>query len=471
MRGRWTERWRPFAPWLALAAGLLAVAPAALAPLWDADLWWIVTAGDAVLRGEGVPRVNGWSFTAPTRPWVMHEWLLGVSYAALTRASLATLALVRVGAVAAVVFAAWRRPAHPLARAAALWCALLVFGGRFESARPVGVVAALAAVFASVAFDPRFGRGHALALAAMSALWANVHGSFPLGVAIALCAAVEATGDRRARWAAVAGVCLATLATPYGPGLHALVLRYVTGADGDATAVVHARVLEWWPLWRAPLRVATAGELAGTVGLTVTWVMALRERRWRGRALLGLALVAMALRHNRHLGLAGVVGATLAAEVWSSWMGAEGEAAPRWRWLPLAVMAAGALAWAPVAVGRTESEWVDPTRDDDDVRALVEAMPRGARVWATLPYTGWVLRHRPQGARVYWDSRNDCYPAEVLRVAFDVNDGVMAPEAAAEALSRAGTTRAVAPCASRAARSLARWRVLARRGGQCVWGP
>ncbi len=65
---------------------LLAVLLAGSALLWhttgDLDLLLHDRAGQDILDGQGVPRVNGYSFTAADHRWLDHEWLFQVAVAA-----------------------------------------------------------------------------------------------------------------------------------------------------------------------------------------------------------------------------------------------------------------------------------------------------------------------------------------------------------------------------------------------------
>lgn len=54
--------------------------------LSDPDGWWVAAAGRQMLDTGQVPHENGWSFTAPDHPWVMHEHGLGPLYALGTQA-------------------------------------------------------------------------------------------------------------------------------------------------------------------------------------------------------------------------------------------------------------------------------------------------------------------------------------------------------------------------------------------------
>lgn len=472
MRATTLDRER-LAAYVMLAAVTLVGLRAAVSPLWDADIWWILRAGESVLSGAGVPRVNAWSFTAPRHPWVMHEWLYGALCAALVRlGGLSLLAWPRLVAVAVAAWSSWRiaaREAPPWVASLAVCASLGVFGGRFESPRPVGVCASLAVLCASMAFAPRLTRAQAVAYALVCALWANLHGSAPLGAVIALCA-LATPGDRVHRALACVGSVAALFATPYGASLPALVARYLTGAPDDAVALVHARIVEWWPLWRDPLRVATPLELCVAMALAAVWIFALGDARWRPRAALGLALLAMALRHNRHLALAGLVGVPLAAgPLASRWGASAGDAVSSGVRRIAGPMACALLAWALAAATWSPSRWADPTDVDDAVRDAVRALPDGARVFAALPFTGWVIWHGAPRVTVFYDTRNDCYPAEVLREGLDANDGLLTAARTDELLRSRRSSHAIVRCDGPTARALAGWTRVSSRAGVCVF--
>lgn len=458
----------------ASVAAALTLFKAAVTPLWDADLWWILRAGQLTLAERAVPVANRFSFTAPTHPWVMHEWLFGVGYALAHKlGGMAAIACVRLSIVAslcAVVIVSCARDASAGLAGVLAAVALLVYGGRFESPRPVGMSALFAVAAVALVFDPRFSRRHALAFAAVMLVWTNAHGSFPLGLGVAFVALFEPTGERRARFEALALGSAATLVNPYGLRMHALVERYVTGGDADAVSLVHTRILEWWPLLRAPLRVASVPELLGAVMLAAVGFASLRERRWRPRAVLILGLLAMALRHNRHLALAGVLGVMLSAAPLSSWLKASEnrlKISASLRWM-LPAVALSLVSFGLVARARSEGQWVDASEVDESFARLLRGTPSGARVYVSLPFTGWAVL---QGASVFFDTRNDCYPREVLSLGFDVNDARMTPGVASERLRALGTSHAVLECDSRVASMFSSWRRTARDGAVCRFEP
>ncbi len=460
------ERLDRRAPLVCAVLVALAAVPAALAPLWDADLWWILHAGDELLTRGAVPRVNGWSWLCPDHAWVMHEWGFGALYALLARADLSTLALVRLAAVSLVAGAAsWRasRDARPWVACALVALTVTLFGGRFESARPVGIAHALACALAMVAFEEGFAMRHAAVCVALSLVWANAHGSVTLAWAVLAIACGVSAGDRRARVVALVGSVAATFATPHGAAMPALAWHYLRG-DG-ALAVVHARIVEWWPLWRAPLAVVPWHERAGLAAVALVAVAGLRTPRWRPRSALVLVLTVMALRHARHAALAGLVGAPLMAAVAGAWTGG----VPRRRWIVEAAVpwALGLVVWG-AARGRDEGAWIDASAQDEALRAWVTTLPAGARVFAELPYAGFVRWAGGGRVRVFFDPRNDCYEPAVLTRALDLNDGRLARTRTVPALVDAGTTHAVARCASSFRRAMPvapDW----QRDGVCAW--
>jgi hypothetical protein len=466
------------AVFLCVASVLLVVIPAAAMPLWDVDLGWILRAGADALAEQTVATRNRYSYTAPEVPWVMHEWGIGIVYAWLVaHAGVASLALVRIAAVATVTgVGLWRlgRDSRVTVIAGCLSVALLVFGGRFESPRPVGMIYALACTVASLVFEKEFTWKHGSAVVCTTWLWTQLHGSFPLALILCAAAVWLPEGERRVRVGTLLGSAAVTCINPYGMSLHALALRYATGASGDATAVVHERVLEWWPLWRDPLRTTSPAMMVCTIALTILWIFSLRDVRWRPRALVCLLLTAMAVQHNRHVGIAGMVGAILAGGPIESWLlrrhnnDKDVSQKPLW----VGSMVAGVVSlivWFALAKTRTVERWIRADQRPDAVHALVRSLPRNARVFVDFSYAGWALWAGRSDVRVFFDARNDCYPAEILRAAFDINDGLAEPTRANVTLRTWHTSHAVVRCTGRAAKYFTNWRLIERRVDVCLY--
>jgi len=399
--------------------------------------------------------------------------MLGALYAALVSAlGVGGLAFVRLGAVAVTALGLHRAAApesHPNVAAAAVSVALLGYGDRFASPRPMGVVLALAALVLAVGFDPGFRARHVAMLGALGWVWACCHGSYPLAFVL-LVAALGEPGNRRARLLGLVVLAVGVSCTPYGLSLHGLVGRYLAAGPDDPTGVVHTRILEWWPLLRAPLRVATVAQLGGYALLCGAAVAMLRVPRWRWRGLVMAVLLAMALQHNRHLFVAATVSLGLVAAPLSAWWASP--ATVPWRGAGWAV-ALGMLLPVVLALGalrgRSEGQWLDPSRDDEDLTALVGELPPGARVFVGLPFVGWALWVGDPAMRVFWDPRNDCYPARVVRQALDLEDGRVTAVQAQAWLSETGTTHAVVLCEGPTARLLRDGTVPSRRGRLCMF--
>ena len=66
---------------IALLAPLVLGLSLAYHSLADLDIWLHDRAGQDILTGNGIPRTNTYSFTAPRHIWVDHEWLFQVTVA------------------------------------------------------------------------------------------------------------------------------------------------------------------------------------------------------------------------------------------------------------------------------------------------------------------------------------------------------------------------------------------------------
>jgi tetratricopeptide (TPR) repeat protein len=211
---------------LAALAGLALLlwgASAAVTPLATNDVWIHLTTGRLILEEGRVPTVDRYSFTAEGQRYVAHEWLAALLYSLGERA----------GGTTGVILIAKLAPL--LAALACLALAARAAGARAAVALPLGVLTVtvlrhrvverpellalvlLAALLWLLWRDRRSG-GDAwiLALVPIEAVWANVHGSFPLGIGITLLFAGAEAADRilgrRDRLAAAVGVAGSLLA-------------------------------------------------------------------------------------------------------------------------------------------------------------------------------------------------------------------------------------------------------------------
>jgi hypothetical protein len=195
----------------------------------DGDTGWHIATGRWIATHGTVPRSDPFSFTARGHPWVAHEWLSELlMYGAWRFAGWSGLILL-FGTAAAALYAIialhlrrWQRPG-----AAALMMVYLSIGlAQSLFARPhLLALPMLAAWLIALLRARERERAPPLALAILMLVWANAHGSFVFGLALAgglgLEALVAAAPGERLRvvrqWGLFGIVSLAAaMATPAG---------------------------------------------------------------------------------------------------------------------------------------------------------------------------------------------------------------------------------------------------------------
>jgi hypothetical protein len=450
---------------LTLFAALHAMLGAAWVPVGDADVFWVAAAGRALLTSHAVPTTNLFSFSEPNRPWIMHEWLLGPLYA---------LGLARWGApffvaVALVVLAAglWivlratlGRAEHWLAGALLACVSTLFFLRRLQTARPTCVALLLPLLFTSLAFAPTFTLARGIACVLLEGLWANTHGSFPLGILLLTAAAIDRPRDRGRRLLAALGSLGATFVNPYGVRLHAFVWNYWSGSAGIFREI-HAAIPEFGNMREAWGSLIELPELLGFAVVTIMAVAALRTRTQRWRGLLCIGLLLMAARQARHLELAGLVSCMLLvpwADGWAAGLSAqpEGNAALRGRLVRMISGLSCALGLATFAIAwsvRKPSDWINREL------AFVEALPAiapGAKLYVPFRAAGMALWYGfPRGIRVFYDPRNDCYSVQTLRDFAKLGNAQTTPAEALRILAASGTDAVLIPSTHPLAATLA----------------
>lgn len=442
-------------------AALVVLAPFALcalavagAPLFDPDVWWIAAAGRVIAETHHVPTRNLFSFAEPAHPWVMHEWLYGLPYylgARLGGARFFQICGVAGGVALYVLYlraAVW--PRRHAAAGLALALLLVVVGNvALFAPRPSATSLVLPVAMAWLAFGGAWSRRRAALAVALELAWANLHGSFPIGLALLAVAGIEDAPARASRMATLAAALVATLATPYGPRLYGLVGGYAVGGDG-VFAVIQANIAEFAPLWRAPLMLDKLLPLAALAALALT---ALARRRLVARALFVLVLIAMALRSARHVTLALTIAPILLGPVLDDLFARRGgaplaAATRRMAERLLLVTAVFAAGWIVAANGKL-------TRDDAAVATLVDRLPDGARVYVPFrPSALAIWRAAPRGVLVLYDPRNDCYSRSTAERAMRLERGLGDAAALRADVEADGTNFAIVAARGPLARAL-----------------
>jgi hypothetical protein len=215
-----------------LAALLIALAIAAYTAFSvglfsDGDTSWHLAAGQLILDQASIPKVDPFSYTFAGKPWTAHEWLSEAIMAAAFEAGswngLAALFGAAMGLLLLILGLELRRWLSLRHMIIVLVPVLLVLVP-FTLARPHVLAWPLLAGWTLLLVRAREAeRAPALPWALLMIVWANLHGSFVIGLVLAGAFALEALvhqADRRqalARWALFGAASLAcALLTPHG---------------------------------------------------------------------------------------------------------------------------------------------------------------------------------------------------------------------------------------------------------------
>lgn len=405
----------------------------ALEPFGDQDVGWLAAAGRTLLETGEVPRTNGWGVTDAALPWTMHEWALGPLYAlALTHAGLAgavALGLVAAAITTALLVHGTVGRARSLG-AGALACVLAMLAARecLVEPRPAYLLLGAPIAMTLLAMRERFSWLAAGAAVLLELAWTQLHGSFPLGLAILAVAIGAYEADRRPRVAALVAAALATLLNPYGSALFGLVGRYVVGGD-DAAQAIHAHIAEFQPLWAAG---PVFGHPVRVLGVALAMIGAVEglargARPERAAALLALALALLAVLHARYVPQAVTLGAVLLVPRLDTALANVALARPTFdatlvaRRTSLAALVASALAVALVLGRGTHA---DEALGGDALPSLArDPRAAGRAAYVAFDAAGRYVWLAPPPARVFFDPRNDCYAASTARTAYALEEG------------------------------------------------
>lgn len=405
------RRWPPFALVAALLGFLLPLVHRPL--LLDGDTYWHLAAGQWMLELHAIPHTDPFSATMPGAPWVAHEWLSEVIMALVFGAGgwsgLQLLCGVAMGATVGLT-------AHYLQR----WLD--------QPAALVSITLAAASIVPSL-----FARPHLLALVPMTAwciamlragetqrvpswrwlpvmtLWANLHGSFVLGLALAGLLALEALHAATAprlpllrRWSVfLLAATLAAMCTPFG-------WRSLWHPFQLMQPELTATIAEWQPPNFNHLQPITL------ILMTLLYTALSRPLRLPlARILMLLGLLYMALKHGRHQMVAGLVGALVLAAPMGRGLGCAPVHGRRLRDAPawsVALLAIALLA-ASLRIGLPQQRGDDaatPLAALDHVPAALLSQP----VFNSYEFGGYLIyRH----VRPFVDGRADMYGSAFMQ--------------------------------------------------------
>ncbi len=232
---------------LAVAVASVLGGLAAAYPSADPDAWFHLSLGRQMVETGGIPATESTCAVSEGRPFTNHEWLydLGLweAWAAGGPAGTTAWRVLLAGLLTGLSAAfALRLGAGILPTILTVLLALPVVRPYLDL-RPHVAGYALALVFVHLLWARgRPGILRIVALCGVAAVWANVHGSFPLapilaGMRLLRPGTGESTRDRGAWAAAALATAAATLLNPWGPALYATVAHH--------GMPVHRMATEW----------------------------------------------------------------------------------------------------------------------------------------------------------------------------------------------------------------------------------
>ena len=297
-------------------AALCAFAAAAFAPqmLWDGDTLWHLKTGQWMLAHHQLLKADPFSFTVPGRSWTNLEWLSELVMAPIQAAGgwsgLDLFFGLMIGALAWILGAETIRRLPLFSWAAALFLAIACTTQSWL-ARPHLVALPILALWTVQLMRAReAGRAPTLWLLPVMTLWANVHGSFLLGLALIVPFAGEAVIEETAdRLKAARGWVLFGLAA----GACALVTPH--GVDGllHPIRIGSMRALQQIAEWKST-------DFSRPTALELSLVTALFALLYRGvkvplvRLVILLGLLHLTFKETRHQMVLAVVAVLLLAE-------------------------------------------------------------------------------------------------------------------------------------------------------------
>lgn len=392
-------------------AGLAAFSPQIF---HDGDTWWHLAAGSWMLAHHAVPARDIFSYTFAGAPWSTHEWLSEIlmagAFGAAGWSGLHVLFAFAFGATAAIVGCALRRQMDVIPALIATVLGLACVAGSLL-ARPHILALPLLALWTAMLVEARQQkRAPPLWLAGLMLPWANLHGTFAFGLALAAALGLEAAIEKPDRgvlkqWSIFVGASLvAACLTPQGLNGLLFPIRLLAmpgiGVIGEWAPSDITHITPFLLALLAMFFILAMGKVTVPVP----------------RAVLILALTYLAMAHARHEMLFGVAAPILAAPAMGiAWPSKEDRGRP---WLVpgmacvLALLVVVRLAWPAV-------------RGDDrtaPVTALAHVPPalRAKPVLNAYEFGGYLIF---QGVGVFIDSRADMYPADFLEKDFRLSSG------------------------------------------------
>ena len=387
----------------ALFAGLAGFALAAFSPglLNDGDTYWHIRAGEWMLAHRAVLRTDVFSYTMAGAPWHTQEWLaeilMALTWPARGWAGIHLLFAVCAGLTAGVVGFYVRKRVDMIAALLTVVLGLCCVTASLL-ARPHMLALPLLAIWtAGLAAAREKQEAPSWWLLPLIPLWANLHGSFAFGLALAGALCVEAVAEAPDRRKAATGwglfllaAAVSAMATPFG--FHTLLFPFQLSAMQGLAFIGEWQASDFSKPSALALALLTALFVLGSGKMKVPPL----------RLLLLLGLVWLALSHTRHQMLLGVTAPILlASSLAKSWPAREQPSSRLFA--PVAGVLLVAMIGARLALPAVRTDGpVTPA----SALAHVPQSLRQTPVLNGYGFGGYLIWG---GVKVYIDSRADLY--------------------------------------------------------------
>lgn len=379
----------------------------------DGDVSWHVAAGRWILEHGQIPTTDPFSFTMPGHPWIAHEWLAEIVYAAAYNfaghAGLAAVVSAALMGLACITFAYLRPRTGPTAMLLG-FAALFLVLQPFYLARPHVIAWVLLAGWSATLLNARDkGQPPPWWLLGLMLVWTNLHASFLMGFVIAAaiglddCIAHRWSLDRLKRWF-LFGIASVLVSLLNANGLHGLLYPLNVQSMTSLPAIS-----EWQP---SSPRVSLFFYL---VFVPALGALLLKRPRFRvGELLLLLATLGLAFTHLRHQPVFAILAVLIVTPKFSSREQAAPAASSSWGWIGGGVLAALAIVGVRAAIPLT------PKESYSNPRSLIAHIPpelRSQPVFNEYSMGGPLIL---AGIKPFIDGRSDmygdAYTAEYLKI-------------------------------------------------------
>ncbi|MBI2286996.1 MAG: hypothetical protein HYU79_06090 [Nitrosomonadales bacterium] len=278
--------------------------------LGDPDTYWHIATGRWIIEHATVPAYDPFSHTMRGAPWTAHEWLAEVMLALAFQAFgwagvIALTAAAFAGAMA--ILTRFLLKDFEAVHALIFTALAVMMTAPHLLARPHVIAMPLLIIWtAYLVRASEQGRAPSFWLLPIMTLWANLHGGFTLGLALALFFALEGvlsarkinqTAKAAKSWALFVGLSLiSALLTPHGIKGILFTVHILSGSYA----------LDYIAEWRSPsFHGVQPLEIWLLAGLAVAFHQGLRLPTLR--LVLLLALLHLALKHGRNIELIGLL--------------------------------------------------------------------------------------------------------------------------------------------------------------------